>query len=1552
MGLRRGKIWRLVEILLAWMVGLGVIVGDVAWREALAAQTASTPAIATTPVTDTIYRADGTAAGGTVLISWGAFSTSGGSIVPAGSTSVTIGAGGKLQVGLVPNAGSTPMGSYYTVVYHLDDGSETREYWVVPYSQVGVTVSAIKSTVMPASVAMQTVSKGYVDTAIADAITGHPEDTSPYVLKSGDTMTGPLNLTGDPAAPLQAADMQYVDEQTAALQAGLGQKVATLPQGAQTVVQPGATQLAVNNLNGAEYASQYVSGAGNNGIANATASAACTSGCSVVAEQTYGSAEKLAPTTWNNQTRVEDLRGGGVSENFFNPLNGLNPIQSTGLTLNLNMTQPIADVLAATGQSIIGSSALAINEQALTGGSNTFSQEIQGTVPYFKSTYGALALTGTNNTPGQHVLSSDTQNCYGVGDCLLAGQFMTSSGGFRDDADEGAHAFDLSISEDTKVFTGTCTSGCATGATTLQVATAGGPGTQGEGRYLMDTNPAKVLTTGLLTGGSFGGPYPTASFTGTSFGVSTFLETAQTITSQANNIQPGTVSVPIVTSGVPAGYASNTAALPAATGVACVADIELDDATPTNFETAAYTVIDGSHIQLTLTRPHANGTTLAVGGLCGYGLEQTVDTAGGIRQVFPVIGSTSATSLIYAGGLTTIVGRTGAQSGFANQTLVIASAARTGGVVTVTLANPLGLDVNGLTLTVSGVQDPSYNGSFAVTTTASNTLTYADAGPDSTSAGGQLTLLTGGYALYPMAEALGVYNAGTKAVDGLFTLAANTVPWAAGDTVEQPHYFQQNVHADTQSITQYVPRPAQAEAGGISYQGLTGSGLEGWLISNDTPVTSYYGNGGTHTAPVFGMGVNGVWTESMSLEAGESSVITVHCNSHGCDKWNSGYDLFQMDTSAGQDFMGYSPATSTMTIGLRGTGYVFTPNSFTAGTINVGALNATTVNGKFVGTIQPQSLPVFGASGASHAAGAVPDPGATTGTSRFLREDGTWAVTGSSTGGSSSVALSGSAGFSTVGPINFPQRANLVGEYLLNEGSGSVAHDTSGQGNDGTINGATWDGSADLNFAGTGQYVQLPVAVNAAKAWQFAIFLPPMGPQVAPQAPGSGDPGSYPIYPSLLCGTDRAHLCLLANSTLTSKYLMRFDAFSTDATESAEPMTAGWHIFTLLCGSNVNGVVTKTHYLYDGAEVASYLNQGDAGTCPTPPSGNYQLGGSDSYGGQSYWRGKIAAAWAWNAPLTLEQASAAAQSALDYIKQKGVQTEFRKIVNTTPQIVAGMDSRTYGYQLTPTTVWPATMQLTDTTYARVNLGIVGAQAQDLCQQFDLLYGPYLSRAGAPTIVALWGGVNDILQTANTPRQVANALHCMVAKAKAAGARVVLATEISSDVSGATTGDTGKNALDAILRAEAFGWGVDNLADLATDVHLGADGAASNTSCFPDNLHPGPNCEPYITAVMQDAVNELIGSTETNRNTTAAASYSEAAGDRFLDLTGSGAQTVALPVCTGYSLKREVVNLGTAAATVTAGGLVGPGSINAGSRGVFVPIPGPLSTAGCHWERVE
>jgi hypothetical protein len=231
-GARRGLM--LLTVLMAMMAG---------WVNTAVAQ------VTTTTVQDTVYSANGTPASGTVLVSWNAFTTASGQSVPAGTTSVTIGAGGSLTIALAPNAGSTPMGSYYTAVFHLSDGTTSREYWVVPVAVPGgspATLAAIKNQVLPVSVAMQTVSKQYVDDAIAAASTGFPLDSSPYVLTTGDTMTGPLVLPADPVSTNQAADKHYVDTSVAATAAGLGQKVSLLPAATQAVTQPNGTNFSID----------------------------------------------------------------------------------------------------------------------------------------------------------------------------------------------------------------------------------------------------------------------------------------------------------------------------------------------------------------------------------------------------------------------------------------------------------------------------------------------------------------------------------------------------------------------------------------------------------------------------------------------------------------------------------------------------------------------------------------------------------------------------------------------------------------------------------------------------------------------------------------------------------------------------------------------------------------------------------------------------------------------------------------------------------------------------------------------------------------------------------------------------------------------------------------------------------------------------------------------------------------------------------------------------------------------------------------------------------
>jgi hypothetical protein len=170
--------------------------------------------LTTTTIQDTVYSANGNAAVGTVIVSWPAFATAANGTVAAGSTTVTIGADGFLSLNLAPNAGATPAGTYYTVVYHLSDGTVSKEFWLVP-AVAQTTISGIRTQVTPAAVAMLTASKAYVDSSIAGL-------SGTYVAVDGGSMTGPLVLSGDPAAASQASTKHYVDAQISTLAGTIG----------------------------------------------------------------------------------------------------------------------------------------------------------------------------------------------------------------------------------------------------------------------------------------------------------------------------------------------------------------------------------------------------------------------------------------------------------------------------------------------------------------------------------------------------------------------------------------------------------------------------------------------------------------------------------------------------------------------------------------------------------------------------------------------------------------------------------------------------------------------------------------------------------------------------------------------------------------------------------------------------------------------------------------------------------------------------------------------------------------------------------------------------------------------------------------------------------------------------------------------------------------------------------------------------------------------------------------------------------------------------------
>ena len=1353
----------------------------------------------------------------------------------------------------------------------------------------------------------------------------------------------------------------------------------------QVVNQPVGTDLETSILNHALYAGQYETNAGNNGIANAVSSTDCTSasaaglGCKVVVDPSVNAFELTYPATWPNQTYVVDDRQGGHHESFFNPHNPLFEGVAVGHSINMQTTESTQAIYQQSSNNDPTSIALDIQQFGLAGGSNLFPENVQAISPYFKATYSALQVTGTYNTVGQHVLVPETTNCYAVGDCLIGSQFLNSMGGFRDSADEGTHPFDLQVKEDNRVFVGTCASGCTTGSQSLTVGSQTSEGTQGEGRFLINKNPGKIMTQGLLIGGSGSGSFASANFSGTSFPISTLFSTTTKITSQANNIAPGTVTVAIATSGVSTGYFTNTAAAPSTSGVACIADQQTGGPVQ-DYEMATYSVVDGTHFQMTLAKPHAALATIAIGGLCGYGVEQTVDTANGIRQVFPVIASTSATSLIYANASTTVLGIPGSTSAFQNVALTILSAVRSNNVVTLTISGYLPFDVNGSTLTVAGASDASYNGSYQMTTTTASTLTYNQTGANSSTTGGTATLLTGGYVLYPMAETVGVYNPATSKVDGLMTLAPNTVAWAAGDPVEQPHYWQVVIEADTEFVTQTTPRPSLILHSGYEYDGNNGPGLRGFQVTNASPASNYLGNGGTHSYPSSAYFSAGIWNRMFEAQAGEQSLFTVHCNSKGCNKWNSPYNLFELDSASGVDSIYYQPQASSLNIAMKGTNYTFTPQSFntntadirnlSVGTITVtamaadpvtlapatlGDVTANTLHGALdasnvaSGTLAAARLPVMGAAGANHSAGAVPDPGATPGAVRYLREDGTWATPAGGSGGS----ISGAGGAL---PLPASLNTGLLADYNFYQQAGTALTDTSGNGNDGTLrtgsNAPTWTATG-LSFL-PGQGVTLPSGLNSAKSFVIETYLNPLtaGDQV-------GD-----MYPALITNTLGATgIGLMTSYALSNGSYAPFLAYAPAIFGAGSPQTSapnllsGFHVLGYVLG---NGSGDLDHLYIDGTEVASYSKQ--SASTGLQSSGNLAVGSS----GTSPWdtSGLYGSAYrlrVYSRQLAATDVAAVTRAMVSEAAVRGVATAPVPVNLGTPQFQAVGDSITFGYLAA--SPWPSLMSLTNQpAYTITDWGITGVTLQGISGSEANRVALRCKSSAGPSVAVVFSGTNDFADLVNaTPQATFEYMQAEIQTLKQAGCKVFVGTMLSrmgTDTQGNTM-DADKNAYDGLILSQAKSSGADGVIDFAADARLGADGANTDSFFNSDHIHPTTAGQQILANEASNALNYYFGASAGSPKSVTGLPYGMAASDGYVSLQGlTSAGALTLPDCTGQSGASYQVNNPQSAFAVTIGPLNSGQPINGLTNAVVVPanatvtlrdVPNAKTVGGCHWE---
>ena len=223
------------------------------WAALLMSATGAEATPVKTLVQDTLYRADGSAAQGSVTIRWSGFSTSAGEAVAAGELTVETGANGGISIPLIPNTGASPSGSYYKVVIKLSDGTSSEEQWVVP-ATTSTTVAAIRAKIVPQAVAAQFVSRDYVDSALSKVSASIP---AAQVNTDWASTAGASQLLNKPVLAAVATSGNYSDLIGAPTVPNLSSP------GSIGAVTPGIINSAGYEVNGTPLASSHLSDSGN-----------------------------------------------------------------------------------------------------------------------------------------------------------------------------------------------------------------------------------------------------------------------------------------------------------------------------------------------------------------------------------------------------------------------------------------------------------------------------------------------------------------------------------------------------------------------------------------------------------------------------------------------------------------------------------------------------------------------------------------------------------------------------------------------------------------------------------------------------------------------------------------------------------------------------------------------------------------------------------------------------------------------------------------------------------------------------------------------------------------------------------------------------------------------------------------------------------------------------------------------------------------------------------------------------------------------------------------
>lgn len=517
--------------------------------------------------------------------------------------------------------------------------------------------------------------------------------------------------------------------------------------------------------------------------------------------------------------------------------------------------------------------------------------------------------SGTFNTRGIGQMSVSNSVKHATGDFAAQYTYASTDGGATAQSDEGFTLDTREGGETDRWFHGKAGPGAALGTTLLPVIYVDGPQSQKsttDGAYMLDISKGTI--SGIVTG-------PETLVEGTSVHVM-----------PVSAKLPKSTGIGIVDTSIPKIKVENVPETITLTDVRLVIGAFVNGKAclaggwyPEQVLITKITPAAGGLQDVTIVHQNPNGkdtnnpTSLWQGGICGQylSLDRNLDRDG-FRTSYEVVGATDSSHLAYIwnvkGGTKQDVLR------IYQPPSTLKNLSRSNGVVTAsfTNANQPYIFNHAADVVIADAANPSFSGTFHLPSyddDLNRKLSWAQPGPDESSLAATINLPASyyGFHLYPGAEVLAPQTAGGV------PLEPNSVEWASGDIIENPHNPSFTMGAISRHLVQHTLSNGTNSSGEL--WDFSGAGISAnyypSVWRNVNPCSLYMGCGGT-LEPIRWHSYSGPYEEFVNIRSAplnQGTLIAVGCDLRGCDH-KSPYQLFQLQNGA----MEYDPADGNFSV--------------------------------------------------------------------------------------------------------------------------------------------------------------------------------------------------------------------------------------------------------------------------------------------------------------------------------------------------------------------------------------------------------------------------------------------------------------------------------------------------------------------------------------------------------------------------------------------------------------------------------------------------------------